>query len=238
MVGHARGAVPRDAVGSRCHCWTFLAPRTTRWQSFSLARHPLPSLAPCSPFGVWSPQSQDALAGAGTPLALDTAFSGWLLQSCLQQLFPAALGRPWHTLLLRSVCSRSRNCCECTRTLQRVTLPGDTVENPSSKRLLVCWRLRQRRSISSCWHSPAFVHHIWPRWKLSRARVSFPTCPSTMAPWQPRHCQGSRAGHGAAPGSGAPRRDPVVGGGARWDGDAGGHTRVPTPALPWQLGQR
>lgn len=121
-------------------------------------------------WSLWSvvpPQSQDPLGGATTPLAPGTSFSGWLFQSCLQQVFPVALVWPCHTLLLWSVCSRSGNCCECTRTLQHVTLPGDTVENPSSKRLVVCWRLRQRRSISSCWHSPAFVHHIWPRWKLS-----------------------------------------------------------------------
>lgn len=31
VVGHPQGAVPEDAVGSRCHCWTFLAPGTTRW---------------------------------------------------------------------------------------------------------------------------------------------------------------------------------------------------------------
>lgn len=110
-----------------------------------------------------------------------------------------ALGWPCHTLLLWSVCSRSRNCCQCTRILQHVTLPWDTVENPSSKRLVVCWRLRQRQSISSCWHSPAFVHHIWPRWKLSRAQVSFPTCPSTMPAWQPGHCHVPGAGHEAAP---------------------------------------
>lgn len=105
-----------------------------------------------------------------------------------------ALGQPCHTLLLWSVCSRSGNCCECTRTLQHVTLPGDTVENPSSKRLVVCWRLRQRRSISSCWHSPAFVHHIWPRWKLSQAQVSFPTWPSTMPSWQPRSAMAPEPG--------------------------------------------
>lgn len=159
-----------------------------------------------------------------------------------------ALGRPCHTLLLWSVCSRSGNCCECTRTLQHVTLPGDTVENPSSKRLVVCWRLRQRWSISSCWHSPAFVHHIWPRWKLSRAQVSFPTCPSTMPSWQPWHCHGSGAGHDAVPRHGAPGKDPrgsagllwcPEGGGARWDGDPSEHTRAPTPAVPrghWHVG--
>lgn len=121
---------------------------------------------------------------AGTPLAADATSSGWLFSElAVSTRFkcPMALGRPCHMPLLLSICSRNRNRCECTRTLQHVAMSGDTVENPSLQRgLVVCWRLRQRRSSSSCWHRPAFVHHIWPRWKLNRAQVSFPTYPSTM----------------------------------------------------------
>lgn len=118
----------------------------------------------------------------GIPLApscplLRMAFPGAVVSTrfCL-----VAQGWPCNTPYLMSICSRNWNHCECTRTLQHVAMSRDIVENPSLQiGLFMCWRLRRRQSISSRWHRPAFVHHIWPRWKPNGTQVSFPTYPRT-----------------------------------------------------------
>jgi len=168
-------------VGSGCRCQT---PFGSQYRGAVAVRSPPPSLA--SPPQLGSPlacghRSSRTPGGLAAPwpwplLPRDGSSRSWLLPPAL----PAAAGRPCRTPLLWSVCSRNGNRCERSRTLQRVALSGDTVENPSLQLgLVVCWRLRRSRSSSSCWHSPAFVHHIWPRWKLNRAQVSLPTYPST-----------------------------------------------------------
>lgn len=111
--------------------------------------------------------------GPRPPSPFRMAFPGAVVSTrfCL-----VARGWPCNTPRLMSICSRNWNRCECTRTLQHVAMSRDTVENPSLQiGPFMCWRLRRRQSISSCWHRPAFVHHIWPRWKPNGTQVSFRT---------------------------------------------------------------
>ncbi|XP_036250194.1 uncharacterized protein LOC118693605 [Molothrus ater] len=173
------------------------------WQQMSLldlfgARYHQVVVVTKPPPGLASPPQSGSLQSPWSAVSGPLGPTHLFLRMALAELFaagsPCASGLAVPHAAALECLQQEPEHCECTRTLQHVTVPGDTVENPSSKRLVVCWR----RSISSCWHSPAFVHHIWPRRKPSRAQVSFPTCPSTMPAWQPGRCRGSGAGHGAA----------------------------------------
>lgn len=204
----------RGAVAGGCCWWRMLLPGSFRLSVLRGSGDEKPSPQPHVPSLIChlavllkcGHPGSGTLRGGCHPLGPGHRFfrTAFPRAVCSHQVCPVAPGRPCHTPpLLLSICSRNGNRCECTRTLQRVAMSGDTVENPSLRiGLVVCWRLRRRRSISSCWHRPAFVHRIWPRWKLNRAQVSVPTYPSTtpsrplrrrprLGSWARRHASGA-----------------------------------------------